>query len=313
MRVIWKLKTGENKKQKLTIRIYKARYLYIMLLLPFLYYVIFHYIPMYGITMAFKDYNPVKGILGSKWVGFKHFIAFFNDPRMPELFKNTLTIGIVSYLFSGWPNIILALLLNELNNGFFRKTVLTILNIPYYLSLVIVCGIAVNLLSPDGLVNILIERLGMERIFFIARPEWFIFIYITTGLWQSTGFGALIYLAILSSVSPELYDSASIEGAGRFQKMWYVSIPHVIPMFALSLILNIGSILGPSFEKILLLYTPSTYEVADVLSTYIYRRGLNGGEFSYGSAIGFFNSVLSLILILSTNFIVKGINKDFGI
>jgi putative aldouronate transport system permease protein len=233
---------------------------------------------------------------------------------MPILFRNTLRIGIISYLFSGWPNIILALMLNEFENKLFRKSILTALNIPYYISLVVMIGITINILSPtQGLVNNIIEALGGERIYFIVQPKWFIPIYIITGLWQGLGFGALIYLAILSNVSIELYEAASMEGANRLQKMWHISIPHLMPMFTMSMVLSISTILGPSFEKILLLYTPSTYEVADVISTYVYRRGLSGGEFSYGTAIGFFNSILALILILATNKLAKLIDKEMGL
>jgi putative aldouronate transport system permease protein len=303
---------GMVRKKNLLVRIVRAKYLYIMLFLPFLYYVIFRYIPMYGITIAFKDYNPIKGILGSPWVGLTHFIEFFQDIRMPLLFKNTLVIGTVSYLLSGWPFMIVALLLNEFKNGLYRKSILTALNVPYYLSLVIICGITVNILSSEGLVNNVLASLGLDKILFIARPEWFLFIYIVTGFWQSLGFSAIIYLAVLSSVSPELYEAACIEGAGRFRQMWHISIPHLMPMYALSMIMSIGSIIGPSFEKILLLYTPSTYEVADVISTYVYRRGLAGGEFSYGSAIGFFNSLLSVVLVLLSNAVVKRIDKDLS-
>lgn len=305
--------SNTNRHKKLLNKIYKSRHLYAMLLLPLAYFIIFHYLPMYGIIIAFKDYNPVKGIIGSPWVGLKHFESFLKDVRMPQLFRNTVAIGGITYLFTAWPNIILALVLNEFANKLFRKSVLTVLNVPYYLSLVIICGITINILSPYGLVNNLLRLIGVNRIFFLSRPGWFIPIYMLTHFWQSLGFGSLIYLALLAGVSIELYENADIEGANRFQKMWYISIPHILPLFAISMILNVANIIGPSFEKIFLLYTPATYEVADVISTYVYRRGLAGGEFSYGAAIGFFNSILSLLFILLSNLLVRKVNKGLAL
>jgi len=300
-----------NKKfTKLKHEIYEAKYLYILLILPFAYFVIFHYLPMYGIIIAFKDYNVFRGIIKSPWVGFKHFIDFLTDSSMPVLFKNTFLIGIVTYLFSGWPNVIFALMLNELKNGIFRKTVITVTNIPNYLSVVIVAGMAINLLSPtDGLVNILLQYMGIEPIHFIVQKAWFIPIYVGTGIWQGLGFGSLLYLAVISNISLELYEAADIEGATRINKAIYITIPHLLPTFILTMIMAVAFIIGPSFEKIMLLYTPATYDVSDVISTYVYRKGLTQGHFSYAAAIGFFNSLLSLAFVLGTNYASKKVSE----
>ena len=272
---------------------------------------VFCYFPMYGIIISFQNYIPARGVLGSQWVGFKHFATLFSDPYFFRIFRNTLLIGIYSLIFSFPAPIILALLLNELNNGKFKRTIQTISYMPYFISTVIVVGLLKEMFGlSSGVVNDALEWLGMERINFFEKSEWFRSLYIGSGIWTGIGYGTIIYLASIANIPPELYESAVIDGAGRFRQAISITIPSIAPTIQILFIFAVGGILGNNFEKILLMYSPITYETSDVISTYVYRKGILGGQFSYSSAVSQFKSVISMSLILLTNYINKKLKAE---
>lgn len=277
--------------------------------LPFCYYVLFHYWPIYGIIIAFKDYNIVKGITASPWVGFDHFNKFLIDPYFWKLVRNTLLINVYELFWAFPAPIILALLLNELKSQRLKKFAQSVSYLPHFISTVVVCGMLVNFLTTDGLVNQIIVWFGGTPIHFLMKPEWFRTIFISSGIWQSIGWGSIIYLAALTSVDEELYDAANIDGANRWKQLLNVTLPGIAPTISIMLILNVGRLMAIGYEKIILLYNGSTYETADVISTYVYRRGLLGSDFSYATAVELFQAVVGLILLVSANRLSKKISE----
>jgi putative aldouronate transport system permease protein len=302
--------TPPSRKDRILKTLNRDKYL-IMLVLPvILYYIIFHYLPMYGIIIAFKDYSISKGILGSEWVGFKWFLEFFRSYFFGRLIKNTLTLSIYGIIFAFPAPIIFALLLNELRNGIFKRVVQTVSYLPHFISLIVVVGMMVNFLHPvDGIVNVFLKNLGRQPINFLADPNWFRPLYIGSGIWQEFGFGSIIYLAALASIDSEIYEAAKIDGANRWKQIRYVTIPGIMPTIMILLILRLGHIMSVGFEKIILMYNPSTYEVADVISTYVYRRGIINSQFSFAASVGLFNAVINLILLLTVNKISKRVSE----
>jgi len=284
----------------------RDRYLILLILPVVVYFILFAYYPLYGVIIAFKDYRVGLGIWGSPWVGFDHFINFFNGIFFARLLSNTLLISLYSLLW-GFPiPIIFALMLNEFRNGAFKRTVQTISYFPHFISLVVVCGMVIDFLSPTGgIVNQLIVRLGGTSINFLGQPQWFRTVLIGSTIWQSFGFGSIIYFAAISGINPELYEAARIDGAGRLRQMWHVTLPGIRPTIVTLLILNIGNIMSVGFERIILLYSPATYATADVISTYVYRIGLLGAQYSFASAVGLFNSIINIIILLSVNRLSK--------
>lgn len=283
----------------------------ILLMLPGLaYYLIFHYFPMYGVWMAFTNFNLSKTILASDFVGFKWFAEFFNSFFFWRLLRNTLTISVLNLLW-GFPlPIILALTLNELKNRRFKKMVQTISYLPHFISTVVVVGIMTSVLSPNGgIVNTFIKNSGQQPINFMGSASWFRSLYIGSGVWQSFGWNSIIYLAALMSIDPGLYEAARIDGANRFQQVLHVSIPSIMPTIVILLIMQLGRTMSVGYEKIILMYTPATYETADVISTYVYRRGITGGQYSFGAAVGLFNNVVNMALLLSINAISRRVNE----
>lgn len=279
-----------------------------MLLLPIAYYILFKYMPMYGTLIAFKKFSAKKGIWGSTWAGFKNFEKFLSDPYFYKLVRNTLLINLNNLLFAFTSSIIFALLLNEMKHKLYRKVVQTVSYLPHFISTVVVCGLVTNFTRTNGgIINDLIAMLGGERISFLNRAEYFRPIYVISEIWQHMGWDAIIYIAALLSIEPQLYEAASIEGANRFQKMLYVTLPGIAPTITIMLIMRIGHLMSLGYEKVLLLYSGATYETADIISTYVYRRGLLTADFSYGTAIDLFQTVISLILVTSTNWLGKKI------
>jgi putative aldouronate transport system permease protein len=267
----------------------------------FLVLLIFHYFPIYGVQIAFKDYRVSMGITGSPWVGLKHFTAFFSSPFSFRIIKNTFLLGIYSLLWGFPAPILLAILINEMKSPAYKRFVQTISYLPYFLSTVIIVGLLKVFTNTDGLVNQAVHFFGNEPILFFSRSEWFRTLYISSGIWQGVGWGTIIYLAALSGVNTELYDAVAIDGANRFQKIWYVSLPAIFPTIAILFILNTGGVLNIGFEKVLLMYSPGIYSTADVISTYVYREGLLNPRMSYSSAVGLFTSVVSFVLLAITN------------
>lgn len=288
-------------------RVNDSKYLFLLFLPAAVYYLIFEYGPMFGIVVAFKDYSVFKGVWASEWVGFKYFETFiFENPDFLELLRNTFLLGLYSLVWGFPAPIILALLLNELRSVVFKRFVQTVSYLPHFVSNVIIASMVTMFLSPDGgLVNRVISWFGGEQIYFMAHAEYFRTIFISSGIWQGVGWGTIIFLAALTSVDPHLYESAELDGAGRWKKMLHVSLPGIVPVIVILLILNIGGLLGTGFEKVFLLYNPNTYETADIFSTYTYRVGLLQGNFSYATAIGVFNGVVGFIMIVGANYIAR--------
>lgn len=299
-----KLRTAPNKRNWFL----RDWQLYFMLLLPIAYYILFKYMPMYGTLIAFKKFSAKKGIWGSTWAGFKNFEKFLSDPYFYKLVRNTLLINLNNLLFAFTSSIIFALLLNEMKHKLYRKVVQTVSYLPHFISTVVVCGLVTNFTRTNGgIINDLIAMLGGERISFLNRAEYFRPIYVISEIWQHMGWDAIIYIAALLSIEPQLYEATSIEGANRFQKMLYVTLPGIAPTITIMLIMRIGHLMSLGYEKVLLLYSGATYETADIISTYVYRRGLLTADFSYGTAIDLFQTVISLILVTSTNWLGKKI------
>lgn len=289
----------------------RDRYLY-MLLVPFIaWFLIFQYKPMYGLQIAFRDYSLFKGIAGSPWVGFENFNTFFNSEYFLRTIKNTALISFYSLLFAFPAPIILALLLNEVRNKVFKQSIQTITYLPYFISIVVVAGIVTNFLAPSGIVNVFIEMLGFEQIYFLTIPEYFRTIYISSmEIWKDIGFSAIIYIAAIAGVNTQLYEAAVIDGASRWKQTIHVTIPAILPTVVIMLIIKVGNLMEVGYEAILLLYQPATYETADIINTYVYRAGLQSGRYDVAAAAGLFNAVVSLILVVLANQISKKLTNN---
>ena len=276
--------------------------LYLLSLPMFIYKVVFHYGPMYGVQIAFKDFTPVKGISGSPWVGFEHFIRFFKSYHFWTLLKNTLGISVYS-LAVGFPcPIILALMLNEVRHKYFKKTIQMVTYAPHFISVVVLVGIMTTFLSPNtGVINHFIKKLGMEPIAFLEKPEWFKTLYVLSGVWQRVGWNSIIYMAALSSIDVQLHEAAIVDGSNKLQRIYYIDIPGIIPTAVILLILNMGNIMSVGFEKVFLMQNPLNLRSSEVISTYVYKVGLMGGEFSFSAAVGLFNSVVNFALLVIVN------------
>ncbi len=292
---------------RLATRLRASKILLLMFAPAALYYAVFEYGPMFGIVIAFKDYNVFQGVWASDWVGLKYFRYFLiENPDFPELLRNTALLGLYSLIWGFPAPIVLALLLNEFRHQPFKRLVQTISYLPHFVSNVVVASMLILFLSPDGgLVNRLIGMFGGEPVYFMSKPEFFRTIFVSSGIWQSVGWGTIIYLAALSSVDPSLYEAAELDGAGRWRKMRHVSLPGMMPVVIILLIMEIGGLMGTGFEKVFLLYNPLTFETADIFSTYTYRIGLMHGDFSYATAIGVFNGALGFILIIAANYAAR--------
>jgi putative aldouronate transport system permease protein len=287
--------------------------LYLFLLLPIIHTIIFHYLPMYGVVIAFKDFRPVDGILGSKWNNFQHFKDLFSSTGFFRVFKNTIKISILRLAFGFPAPIVLALLINEIWHVRFKKVVQTISYLPVFMSWVVLTGVFFEFLSVQrGPVNYLIKVLGGQPIDFFTNKRFFVPMLIFTDVWRGVGWGAVIYLASLSSVNPELYESAELDGANRFHKAIHISLPALTPVITILFILNLGGILNAGFDQIFNMYNPLVMEVADIIDTYVYRMGLVNAEYDFSAAVGLFKNVVGLILILITNSLVARIS-DYGI
>lgn len=295
----------EKKKGRTWRLIRKHKMIYFMLIPVVAYYIIFHYIPMAGTVIAFQNFKITKGIFNSEFVGFKWFQQFLNDVYFWRLLKNTLVINLYN-LVLGFPMpIILALLLNEVRNKAFKKTVQTITYMPHFISVVIICGIITNFVSTDGVINSVIKTFGGEALPFLTDPKYFPAVYTISGIWQNIGWSSIIYLSALSSIDQELYEAAAIDGASRWKQTLHITLPGILPTISILLIMQIGQMLSVGYEKILLLYNPAIYETADVISTYVYRQGIVGANYSYSTAVGLFNSVINLILLITANKLSK--------
>ena len=286
-------------------KIKKSLPLYAFMLPAMIYLLLFHYIPMYGVQIAFKDFSNRAGILGSPWVGLKHFIKFIQYPNFTLLIKNTFILGI--YSIATFPcAIIFALLLNEVRNAKFKKTVQMISYMPHFLSTVVVCSMLQLFLRPDtGILNVIIGALGGSGQDFLTVPEYFADIYVWSGVWQQIGWNSIIYISALAGVSGELVEAARVDGAGRLRVIWHIYIPSILPTIVIMLILSCGNILSVGFEKVFLLQNSLNLSTSQVISTYVYEIGLKGGQFSYSSAIGLFNNIVNVALLSAVNYMAK--------
>jgi putative aldouronate transport system permease protein len=287
----------------------KNKYIYLMLVPVLAYYLIFHYGPMYGAIIAFKDYSPAEGILGSQWVGLKNFSDFLTGFYFWRVFKNTLLISLYQLIFGFPAPIILALLLNEVRITLFKKVVQTVSYMPHFISLVVVCGIIKEFTAREGVINYIIGLLGGNQTNLLLKPEYFKSIYVISEIWQNVGWNTIIYIAALSAIDTGLYEASKIDGAGRWKQVLHITIPGIKPVVVIMLILQMGYIMGVGTEKILLLYSPLTFDTADVISTYVYRRGILEFSYSFSSAVGLFNSMINFILVISANWISRKVNE----
>jgi putative aldouronate transport system permease protein len=279
--------------------------LYSLLVLPVAWFVIFRYLPMAGNIIAFRNYIPGGNIFGEGWIGLENFQMFLADPTFWQVFRNTAVLGGLTLLFGFPVPIVLALLLNELRSRVFKRFVQTTTYLPHFLSIVIVAGMIMQITSMTGSINQLLSAIGLQKITFLQDAGWFPAIYVGSEIWQTMGWGTILYLAALTTIDDSLYEAARIDGAGRLSQTWHVTLPGIRPTIVTLLILNIGSFMAVGFEKVLLLYNPATYSTADVISTYLYRVGLQSGSFSYAAAIGIFEAVIGLILVLGANFVSR--------
>ncbi|MET3546749.1 putative aldouronate transport system permease protein [Paenibacillus favisporus] len=286
------------------------KYLYIMMLPVIAYYLVFHYAPMYGALIAFKDYSPMKGILGSDWVGLKHFHDFFGSYYFWRILKNTILISLYTLVFEFPAPIILALLINEVRKKKFKRVVQTITYMPYFISLVVICGIITDFTNADGLINRLFMFLGYDGQAMLQKPDLFRPIYVLSEIWQRIGWESIIYIAALMSIDLEQYEAARIDGASRLKQMLYITLPGLLPTIMIMFILRMGNLLNVGFEKIILIYNPVTYETADVISSFVYRKGLLEFGWSYSSAVGLFNSVINLVLLITANAISRRVSQN---
>ena len=287
-------------------RIWAARYLYLMFLPVFLYYVIFRYGPMLGLSIAFKNYNAFLGFDKSPWVGFKYFEQFFNSVYLWRLVRNTLLINLYDLLFNFPAAIILALLINEVQKRRFKKTVQTITYLPYFISSVVIASMVVQFLSPSsGIINNLIASLGGERQYFMVQPESFRTLYTLMNLWKSIGWNSIIFLAAISGINGELYEACMVDGGGYLRRMWHITLPGIASTIVVLLIMRLGHVMDAGYETILLLQNNANLETSDVIGTYVYRRGLKGGEYSYGTAVGMFQSVIGFALVIFANWLSR--------
>ncbi|MDR6879369.1 putative aldouronate transport system permease protein [Bacillus sp. 3255] len=287
----------------------RNKLLYLMVLPVIAYYVIFDYGPMYGLQIAFKDFSPGAGIWGSPWVGFDHFIEFFQSYYFWRIIRNTLLINVYELIFGFPAPIILALLLNELRKQAFKRIVQTITYLPHFISVVVIVGMLVDFLARDGVVNQLLSLLNVTSKSYLSEPEWFRFIYISSGIWQQVGWGSIIYLAALSAIDPSLYEAAKVDGASRWKQVIHISIPGIMPTIIILFILKMGSMMSVGSEKILLMYNPLTYDTADVISTFVYRKGILEASYSYTTAVGLFNAVIAFTLLIISNNLSKRVSE----
>jgi putative aldouronate transport system permease protein len=299
-------------KKEIKREISRNYQLYLIILLPVLYITIFHYIPMYGVQIAFKNFRAVDGIWGSPWVGFEHFEKFLGAYQFNRILRNTISISVYS-LLAGFPiPIILALALNNMQNLAYKKTVQMVTYAPYFISTVVMVGMILQFLSPKfGIINQVVELFGFQPILFMSEPNYFSSIYVWSGIWQGAGWGSIIYLAALAGIDPTLHEAAIIDGATKLQRTFYIDIPGIMPTAVILLILNAGQIMNVGFEKVLLMQNSLNIQKSEVISTYVYKVGLASQipRYSYGAAIGLFNAVINLVLMLIVNRIASRLTE----
>lgn len=296
-----------KKKGRFAVYLRNEYDLYLMLVPMLLFYILFAYKPMTGLLIAFQNYSPFKGITGSSLVGLEHFREFFASPYAWRVIRNTLTISLCTLVFGFPAPIVLALLLNELRARRFKKTVQTVSYIPHFISAVVVCGMITSFLAPtSGIVNTVRESLGLDPIYFLSIPRYFVPIYLIMNIWKGTGYSSIVYISALTSIPEDLYEASRVDGAGRWKQFLHITLPGLTPTIVIMLLIQLGGILNVGYEAIILLYNPSIYETADVINSYVYRVGILEARYDYATAVGLFNSVVAMVLVLAAN---KASNK----
>jgi len=276
--------------------------LYAMLAPTIIWFVVFLYKPMYGLQIAFKDYSIFRGVAASPWVGWEHFENLFSNDQFIRAVWNTIKISALNLLFGFPAPILLALMFNEIINATYKRVSQTIVYLPHFISTVIIAGIVITAFSPSaGIVNAVMGWFGLDPIYFLTKAEWFRPIFVGTGIWQEAGFGSIVFLAAIAGVNPSLYESAVVDGASRWQMIWRITLPSILPTIIIMLIIRIGNIMEVSFELIILLYQPATFSTADVVNTFVYRQGLQGGQYDMAAAAGLFNAAVAFVLVMIAN------------
>jgi len=297
--------------QKLKRDLVQNKAIYLMVLPVVLYYFIFKYLPMYGSIIAFKDYSIPKGIWGSPWVGFKNFEDFFDSIYFWRVLRNTLLLSVYQLVFGFPAPILLAILLNEIRRKLFKSVVQTVTYLPHFVSLVVICGLILDFTNRDGFINTIIEFFGGQRATLLGDAANFRSIYVASGIWQELGWSSIIFLAAISGINPDLYEAARVDGAGRFRQMWSITLPSLIPIIMILLILRIGGLMDIGFEKVILLYNPNTYETGDIISSFVYRKGIAEGQnYSFTSAVGLFQAIINFALLISANWFSRRVSGN---
>lgn len=310
-----KLEADERKKAKRKARskwwksIWQNWELYVLISPVIIYFIVFHYFPLYGLQIAFKDFIASKGILGSPWVGFKHFERFFDSYYFWRLIKNTVGIGVFTLAVSFPIPIIIALMLNEVKSLRYKKFVQTVIYAPHFLSTVVVVGMLLLFLKTDGLINQVVRLFGGTPIDFISEPGWFKSLYVFSDVWQTMGWSSIIYIAALAAVDPAQHEAAMIDGASRFQRIIHINIPAIMPTIVILFILNAGSVMAVGFEKVYLMQNQLNMSASDVISTFVYRSGILEAQYSFSAAVGLFNSIINFIMLIMVNQIAKKVNE----
>lgn len=304
-------KIVQNKKESVLNKIAKDWDLYLLLLPGFVWYLLFCYKPMAGLITAFYDYNVFKGLAGSTFVGFANFSEFINGPDFVRTIKNTLMIALWQIFICFPLPIVLAIAVTEMKNRFIRKLTQTATFLPYFISVVVVCGMVINFLSPStGIVNLIIKKLGFTPVYFMVEPKYFRLIYTMMTLWQTAGFNAIVYIAAIMGIDAQLYEAAIVDGANKWKRIIHITVPGILPTVITMFIMNIGKMVKVGYESILLLYQPTTYPVADVISTYSYRIGIENGNYGLATAAGLFEAVVALLLVTAANKFSKRVSEN---
>lgn len=305
------LAVQRTKCQRFLRYVLRHKYLYLLLVPCVVYFIVFHYVPMYGVLISFKDFNFKKGILGSEWVGFENFEYMFGLSDFYRVFWNSLYLNILRLLIAFPIPVILALMINEINNRYFKRITQTAIYFPYFISWAVIGGILVNFLSPTwGVVNEMIKSLGFESIFFLGEAKYFRGVAVASSIWKEAGWGTIIYLAAITGIGPELYEAATVDGASRLQRLVHITLPCIKTTVVLTFILRVGSIMSNGFEQIFTLQNTMNLSVSEVFETYTYRVGMLGGRFSFATTVGLFTSVISMIFLLTANFLSKKLGEE---
>ncbi len=303
-------KSGVRLSKRLSWDFRRNHRLYLLVLPVLVYYIIFHYTPMFGAIIAFKNYSPSLGIFGSSWAGLTHFKDFFSSYYFGRILKNTLVLSVYTIVFCFPAPIILALLMNELRSRIFLKVTQTIVYLPRFVSIIVICSLIKTFTYSDGIINDILAPFLGQRIPFLQEPKYFRTVYIISEIWQTMGWDSIIYMAALAGVDQELYEAARVDGAGKLRQLWCVTLPSIAPTIVVLLIIKVGSMMNIGYEKIILLYNESVYETADIISTFIYRKGLLDFSWSYSTAVGLFNSLCSFVLLISANFLSRKLTES---